>query len=156
MVKSPECVEVFGCIFLPAFSYVWPFACVWESTFVWKRHQPRASWCLPLINPLITVISDSFHHYRFHTTHCLPPHTTIPGENFTRTQEHTEAWLLITHSSTFTPAVCHPSLCHWGERWRKERGRREKKLRRGERKRTVQRQRKEWPRLSFYLELGLS
>lgn len=96
----------------------------------------------PPINLLITVISDSFHHYRFHTTHCLPLYTTIPGENFTQThthtrthtQEHTEAWPLITHSSTSTPAVCHPSLCHWGEKWRKKNGT-EEKMGRGERER---------------------
>lgn len=80
-----------------------------------KAAPSQTSHCLPLINPLITVISDSFHHYSLHTAHCLPAYTTdflTHTHTKEHTDKHTEAWLLITHSSTFTPAVCHPSLCH--------------------------------------------
>ena len=117
-----------SCVCVLLFCFVFQSPPVFEGSSI-----PATSRCLPLINLLITVISDSFHHYRFRATHCLPLYTTGPGGNFTHahTHNHThtgkrrEAWLLITHSSTFTPAVRHPSPCRWGER--KNRGVRQRK-----------------------------
>lgn len=67
--------------------------CVFSSVFALRRvcfqrasgTDPAARRGLLIISPLITLISDSFGHYRFHTTRtALPPPNTklFPQETF--------------------------------------------------------------------------
>ena len=152
--ESLEDIHLAGHIWLACLCFVFQSPPVFEGSSI-----PVTSRRLPLINLLITVISDSFHHYRFFVPHtaclCTQPdleenfaHAHTHKHTHTHTQGNAERPGCWSHTPPPSPrqsAIHHRAT---GERERRREGR--------ERKNRRVRQRKEWPRLSFYLELGLS
>lgn len=173
MVDSFECLSVHMCAKSAALLHVCfrPFAFVhvgasfsssssflWESALVWKQHHPSASRCLPLINLLITVISDSFHHYRFHTTHCLfstQPFLERTSHTYTHIYKYTHrntqrpgCW-----SHTPLPSPLQSAIHHRATGEEREKGER-KRLERGERERQNDQKTKERVATSVFFALS--